>query len=281
MRARRASQTASMVALLRALADRGLTTVPGFSDPFAGRLLSPRWRLGLTLAERALARAPPEQRFRDGHLDTLPLRVVAIDAELERAVHSGCRQVVILGAGLDTRAYRLPWLAGVTLFEVDHPGTQAAKRRRAAKLEPVVARLVYVPVDFERDRLVEKLAAAGHRPELPTAWIWEGVVMYLSDDGFRASLRAVSEASAPGSVLLVHYHEPGGGSPRAMRLLLRLWSEPQIGLRPRGVMAGECRKAGFTVERDSGGSEWMARFGAQPVASSRAMSQRLLVVSRP
>ncbi len=280
LRPRRASQSASMVAYARALADRGLTSVDGFRDPFARELLPPVWRWLLDLSERGMARLPrPELEKRFDTLDMLPLRVRAIDAELERAIAAGVQQVVILGAGLDTRAYRLSFLKNATVFEVDHAATQEQKRARAAGLVPVAGRLVYVAVDFERDSLAEKLAAAGHRRDAPTVWIWEGVIMYLTDQGFRATLRSISDVSAPGSLLLVHYHERDTGEPRAMRVLLWLFGEPQIGLRTRKTMAEECRQAGLTVERDSGTQEWMLQFSAARPRRPRRF-QRLMVARK-
>ena len=93
---------------------------------------------------------------------------------------AGAPQVVILGAGLDGRAWRMPELRDVTVFEVDHPDSQREKAARAAALLRVAREVRFVPVDFTRDRLDEPLAAAGHDPARPTTWIWEGVVMYLT-----------------------------------------------------------------------------------------------------
>ena len=103
-------------------------------------------------------------------------RTVAID-EAVRAAASP--QVVILGAGLDGRAWRMQELRDVTVFEVDHPDSQRVKRARVSALQQVARDVRFVPVDFTRDRLDDALAAAGHDATRPTTWIWEGVVMYL------------------------------------------------------------------------------------------------------
>jgi methyltransferase (TIGR00027 family) len=107
-----------------------------------------------------------------------------------RAVEA--RQLVILGAGLDARAYRLPELAGVSVFEVDHPATQVAKRQRLAEAGNGDARVVFVGVDFERDALEERLASAGHAPTVATAWIWEGVTPCLDRGAIEATLAAAT-----------------------------------------------------------------------------------------
>src|SRR5262249_7473067 len=254
--------TAASVARAGARADEGLPSVPRFSDPIARQLLSPSWSLLYRFARRGLGKASPAERARATRkLDVLPLRVLAIDAEIERA---GCRQLVILGAGLDTRAYRLP-LADVDVFEVDHPATQAYKRRRTAGLTRTARSLTFVAVDFERDSLDRALAGAGHRAEVPTCWIWEGVVMYLTDGALRAGLDAIAARSAPGSTLLVHYHEPERGMERMLnRVMLKLWSEPQIGQRPPAAMHEAVTRAGLALVSDTQPADWARSFGAPP-----------------
>ncbi len=281
MRADRPSQTASLVAMARALAHDGFTTAKGFSDPVARSLLSRGWTLAYRFVARGLRKAKPEGRAKAlAQLDVLPLRVLAIDAELAAAIAAGCRQLVILGAGLDTRAYRLDALADVDVFEVDHPATQAFKRSRAAALRPLARSLEYVTVDFERDALAERLRAAGHDPNRPTVWVWEGVVMYLTETALRAALAAIAGASAAGSVLVVHYHLPGAEK-RKMTWLLGFWREPQIGVLTRDAMHAELRRAGLEVLRDSTPDEWTARFGASPLAGETARITRLAVAEKP
>jgi methyltransferase (TIGR00027 family) len=269
-----------MVAAIRAVADRGLTGAPGFRDPYARALLPLRWRLFARMAERGLSRVPVEKRAEAfARLDVVPLRVLAIDAELELAAAAGVRQVVILGAGLDTRAHRLSTLHESHVFEVDHPATQKLKRRRAQGLPLAVEAVSYVPVDFERDALPDRLAAAGHRRDLPTAWVWEGVVMYLSDPALRGTLQSMAALSAPGSVALVHYHEPDPPSRerRGMRALLSLWGEPQIGQRSRETIAAELASNGWKLLRDSGTDDWASRFGALSAQADLRKVSRLAV----
>jgi methyltransferase (TIGR00027 family) len=132
-------------------------------------------------------------------------RTVAIDDAI-RGVTSG--QVVILGAGLDGRAWRMPELAEAIVFEVDHPDTQRAKRERAGVLSQAAREVRFVPVDFTRDALDDALNAAGHDPTRPTTWLWEGVVMYLTSEQIGSTLDAVARRSAPTSRLIIVYHAP-------------------------------------------------------------------------
>lgn len=105
---------------------------------------------------------------------------LAEDAVLRAVETRGVRQLVVLGAGLDTFGYRHAFGDRLRVFEVDHPATQAWKRRRLGEAGiEVPASLTYAPMDFERDSLAEKLAAAGLRPEVPTFFTWLGVVPYL------------------------------------------------------------------------------------------------------
>jgi methyltransferase (TIGR00027 family) len=253
MRARLPSQTAAIVAMLRALADRGFTAVEHFEDPVVRRLLPPLWSGILTVAERAFAGMRPEVRARViDQLDMIARRVRAIDLELEAALRAGVRQVVILGAGLDTRAFRMRALADTDVFEVDHPATQAFKARKASALPVFANTLHYVPLDFERDTLTVKLCAAGHRSTQPTVWIWEGVVMYLTDAALAETLRALAALSAPQSKLIVQYHEPEErhGIWAWTGWFTRGVGEPQIGLRTRAQMAEALENAGFRGLRD-------------------------------
>jgi methyltransferase (TIGR00027 family) len=124
-----------------------------------------------------------------GRLFTVARSRIAEDA-LSRAVERGIRQIVIMGAGLDTFALRSPYGARqIRIYEVDHPATQAWKRQRLAEaqlaLPPCV---IFAPVDFERDDLGEKLASAGLQQNAPAFFIWLGVVPYLSQDAIGGTL---------------------------------------------------------------------------------------------
>lgn len=267
-----------VVAYWRVLADRGVTSVPNFSDPKARELLDGRlWRTLLGRADTAVS--GPDRKAVDAMrpwVDGIVLRVAFIDAV---AAEAGVRQFVILGAGLDTRAWRLEAMRGARIFEVDHPSTQAYKRERAARLGMPVGELSFVPVDFTRDDLGRALAAAGHDPNQPTVWIWEGVTMYLDDAALRGTLGVMRRLSCPGSRAIVHYHEPEQGRRTSLsrRIIFRLLGEPQIGLRMRATMADEMARAGFRVLEDAGLPEQAARVGAPPPTNARLTVSRLLV----
>ncbi|MFL5320825.1 MAG: class I SAM-dependent methyltransferase, partial [Myxococcaceae bacterium] len=253
------SQTAAMVAFLRALAELGVTSAKGFHDPTARHLLPNRWAWFLSLAERRLRKANPTALTAAKHgVDLLALRTLIIDAEVKEALAAGVKQLVILGAGLDGRPYRLAELSTVRVFEVDHPATQAWKKDRVKVFTRAAASVTFVPVNFERDSLDAELERAGHRKDEPTVWIWEGVVMYLTEAALRSTLAVVGARSAAGSSLILNYHTQQRA--RGMALLLRFWREPQMNFQSPEQMAALLKEAGFKVKSESGVGEWAQRF---------------------
>jgi methyltransferase (TIGR00027 family) len=134
----------------------------------------------------------------------IALRTAFFDARVRRLTSpaGGIAQVVLLGAGFDTRAARLA-RAGVQFFEVDREETQAVKLARLAKLEGYpVESASYVTCDFERQDFVERLTLSGFDARRPALFVWEGVTAYLTEPAVRATLRRVAEGADPGSVLL-------------------------------------------------------------------------------
>jgi methyltransferase (TIGR00027 family) len=179
-----------MVCAYRARASRWPR--PLFNDPWADALAGPE---GHDIAKRYDLKFPPMELW-------LALRVAYFDRIVGSVVdRMGVRQVVILGAGYDTRAARLP-RASVRYFEVDHPATQAAKRESLARLDgyPVDA-ATYVTCDFEAQDPIEQLAAAGFRTDDPALVLWEGVVAYLTEAAVRATASRLAAGLDPRSLL--------------------------------------------------------------------------------
>src|SRR5690349_9019109 len=136
MNAARPSRTAGFVALGRALADAGFSHVPDFHDPIARVLLNARGRRSLAKMERGAREGRYRLQVESARVmaDLIALRTATIDSAVREAIAGGTRQLVILGAGYDGRAWRLDELARVKVFELDHPATQGDKRARVADL---------------------------------------------------------------------------------------------------------------------------------------------------
>jgi methyltransferase (TIGR00027 family) len=224
--------------------------VARYSDPTALVLLPDAARARV---ERVRAQGAPKglrQKLARGPLDTrskmMVVRTVAIDDAVRAA---RAPQLVILGAGLDGRAWRMNELRDVTVFEVDHPDSQRDKQARVGKLERVAREVRFVPVDFTRDSLDAALAAAGHDPAQPTTWIWEGVVMYLTQSAIEATLDVVQKRSASNSWLSVVYFTPAPIL-KLVGLVLRFVGEPLRSEFSAEQMRDLLARFGFDVSAD-------------------------------
>lgn len=128
---------------------------------------------------------------------------------LAQAVARGVRQYVVLGAGLDTFAYRNPFPDRLRVLEVDHPSTQAWKRGRLRETGIEIPRsLTFAPVNFERQTLADGLARAGFRTDEPAFFSWLGVVVYLTQTAVMQTLRLMASSTAPGSEIVFDFLLP-------------------------------------------------------------------------
>lgn len=186
----KASQTALRVAIRRAA--HQIADPPAvLNDPIAVRLVGSAYAKDM---ERAMHRVGRDFRA------FMSARSRYAEDHLAQAVRSGVGQYVILGAGLDTFAYRNPFPL-LRVFEVDFPATQQWKRGMLAEVgvEPP-ENVTYVPLDFEHQTLAEGLREGGFEVDAPAYFSWLGVVPYLTIDGFRATLRTIAQLQASSAV---------------------------------------------------------------------------------
>ncbi len=128
-----------------------------------------------------------------------------IDDAVKEAISDGIDQLVILGAGLDTRPYRLPEARGVNVFEVDLASVQDEKKKRLQKtLGRLPENVTYIPIDFDTQTLESVLGKSTYDPTRRAAFLWEGVTQYLTEEAVRQTLSFVGR-SASGSVLVFTY----------------------------------------------------------------------------
>ena len=188
-----ASRTAMMVAAYRARATKSRPS-----------LCNDSWAAALAGVEGG--RLAGEFDATWGHMELwIAVRSGFLDRHIDHFTGSGIEQVVVLGAGLDTRAARMA-RDGVRFFEVDHPSTQEEKRRRLEGLAgyPVDA-AIYASCDFEREDFLDRLVECGFDTTAPAVIVWEGVVPYLTEEAVRSTCRRVASGCEPSTVLLFDY----------------------------------------------------------------------------
>lgn len=200
------SKTAMLICLNCAILskDPGYRTL--FRDPYAGPLAgavsaeSARLLAELDDPERRRAFIAAGEARNPGLITHVAYRKPWIAAQVRAAVAAGCRQLVVFGAGLDTLALRLKdELADVRVFEIDRPETQTVKRRAVERLFGVPANLRYVPVDFARERVEDKLAQTDYDAGARTVFVAEAVMEYVPPaevDGIFAFVRRRSAAGS-------------------------------------------------------------------------------------
>jgi methyltransferase (TIGR00027 family) len=242
-----------------------------FDDPYAGELLTAGAKAGLALL-RVPVLGPTLLAVADqvtyGQRAFVLARTVLIDDALAAALGRGVEQVLILGAGHDSRAYRISGIERARVFEVDHPATQARKRALVERaMHRVPAHVTFAAVDFNRQSLGERLTAAGFREGVPSFVVWEGVTEYLEPDAVDATLRFLARAVAPGSELAFTYLDrallDGSRSFRggAFHLAMMRWMGETFtfGLAPASLAAYLAAR-GFELLDDAGAEELARRY---------------------
>lgn len=204
MKRGQSSITALGIAVIRAMEAKKSPHDRICDDPYA-REFVPTWLY--YLVKFFIVTGIAEWRGRAGIGEFIVARVRHIDDYLNEQIEEGIDQLVILGAGYDSRAYRFEQLRGkVKVFEVDHPTTQEVKKAKLEKIFGAVPDYVnYVPLDFEQETLDERLPQSGYDEGLRTLFIWEGVTEYLDAGSVDATLSFVSKKSGPGSSIIFDY----------------------------------------------------------------------------
>lgn len=205
MRKNQTSITALGIAVLRAVESEKPEGERICYDPYARRFL-PGWFYHMM---RFFILSGYAERRGKGVLGFLAARERYIDDYLTRRLHEGIDQLVILGAGFDSRAHRFFTSEGsIRIFEVDHPATQQKKLESVRKIfGSLPARVRYVPIDFNLQTLEDCLAAHGYDPRLKTVFIWQGVTYYLEPEAVDGTLAFITKHSTPGSSVIFDYIE--------------------------------------------------------------------------
>ncbi len=256
MRKGKPSRTAQFVALHRALGTLA-PQVPGFTDPFASHFLPDKWQRKVEQARASLssgARTSPYPFWQRGMGIFNQFRTVILDRAI--ASREPPEQLVILGAGLDSRAWRLDCLKNTVVFEVDHPSSQAWKRARSAAVPYKAKDVRFVAMDFERDQLAPLIKSSGFDPGKRSFWLWEGVTMYLRPEDVSANLGAFAALSAPGSgIALTYLRKRNGRVPRS--LFLALMGEPLRSAFAPTEIAELATRHGWRQISDTNVQDWL------------------------
>ncbi|MGO8946054.1 MAG: SAM-dependent methyltransferase [Ktedonobacterales bacterium] len=265
-----ASRTAEFMALFRALESTSPAEHRLFTDVFAHGFLRPSLRLLVQMARLRLLGILVSQildwRWPGARTSGIARTRYIDDACLE-AIAAGFQQVVILGAGFDARAYRLPGMEKVRVFEVDHPVTLAAKQRLLHHVFAVLpSHVTFVSVDFTEHRLDEVMRIAGFDSTCRTLFLWEGVTNYLSAEAVDAMFHFVRTTASGSRILFTYIHRDVLDHPAAfsgtrslVRTLRQVGESWTFGFDPDALPA-YLQQRGLVLLADVGSVEYRARY---------------------
>lgn len=263
------SRTASGAALCRLAEQSQPPGLRQFDDPIVARLLDPAL-VAMAGVGPLLAGFPP------GVYGGQVMRTRYIDDVIAAEIAGGVAQVVILGAGLDTRAYRLKELAAAVVFEVDLPAIQRRKQRMLHDTSAVAGEVRFVPADLSTQALGSALQDAGLDAGHPVLYVWEGVTQYLSEAAVCSTLAVIGASAAGSAVVFTYVLRSAVGDARR-----RSWSngafptfeasEPWLfGLDPHEV-PGFLGRFGLRLVDDVGAVEYQERY-LRPVGRELVVS---------
>lgn len=271
MKQDRASLTAEYMAFFRAIESARPPSKRLFNDPLAISFLRPSLRL-LTY----LCKSPFVGDFIPFLIDTkwVPgaravgvARTRLIDKRLTEALNQGARQVVILGAGYDTRAYRIDGIEQAEVFEIDHPSTSKAKREHLEKqLGKLPERVQFISADLNHQSLDDVLAATNFDANLRTFFIWEGVTNYLTAEAVDAGFRNMHKLVTAGSIIftyvdkaVIEASDKFEGTTKLKQVLAQAGERWTFGFNP-SELNEYLAKRGFHLVEDVGSVELRARY---------------------
>ena len=201
------SKTAETIAVVRMSESRKSEDERICYDPHAIRFIS---QAVLDFAahnpEKYKAFVARNERLVPGASNSIVARVRYFDDVVKSSINEGLEQLVILGAGYDTRAYRIEGLSKIKVFEVDHPATQSIKIEKITEIfSSLHDHVTYVPTDLEVDKFGQRLLESGYNKSLKTLFIMEGILMYLSPEIVEEILSFIVHNSGKGSAILFDY----------------------------------------------------------------------------
>jgi methyltransferase (TIGR00027 family) len=278
------------MALFRALETAAPARARRCEDPLARAFLRPSLAFVAKAARLpgvgALAARYIDRRW-PGARTSAVARTRLLDEAVRVGFAEGAEQLVILGAGFDSRALRLPALRGARVFEVDHPATQARKRDALAReLRALPEGVRFVATDFDERDLERAMAEAGFEPARRTLFLWEGVTNYLRADAVDSTLRWCARAAPGSQVIFTYVHadvlaNPAKffGTERLFATLAAAGEQWTFGLDP-ARLAGFLTARGLRLERDVGAAEYRRLAYGEHAAGMRGYEFYRIAVAR-
>ncbi len=270
MKQNQASRTAEYMALFRAIESSHPEGIRLFEDQFAQEFLRPSLQIVATLSRillfHGLITWLIDSRW-PGARSSGVARNRLIDDALVKALQDGIDQVVILGAGFDCRAYRIPGIDRTRVYEVDHPSTLTVKHERLRRvLGKLPTHVVLAEIDFNHQRLGDVLAGAGFDASRRTFFIWEGVTNYLSGEAVDATLRFISTVEVGSLLIFTYIHQgvlddPAGfaGTHNLIQLLQKEDETWTFRIYP-AELPSYLEERGFALIEEIGSVEYRARY---------------------
>ena len=232
MKKNQSSRSAEGVAYFRAIEAQRPVSERICYDPYARALIP-----GVILYSlfKLMINSGIYERIAPGATAFIVGRERYIDDFLKASLLEGVDQVVILGAGFDTRAYRIPGIEKTRVFEIDHPDTQAVKLDRLKKvINPLPSYVTFIPVDFNTQQLGKRLQSSGYNEQGKTLFIWQGVTYFLTQEGVDSTLDFIANHSGDGSTVIFDYfynetlHDTSRGYGKMMKQAARVSGEAYL-----------------------------------------------------
>lgn len=281
MKQEQASKTAWGVALIRAIEAAKPVDQRICDDPFARTFIN-----GFSyVMSKLVIDAGVYARMAPGAVEFIIVRERYIDDYLKACLAEGVDQVVILGAGYDTRAYRIAGMEQTRVFEVDQPATQALKRQQLQKvINPLPSHVTFVSIDFNTQSLAERLSEAGYNTHSKTLFIWQGVTYFLTPAGIDNTLAFMAHQSGPGSAIIFDYfynetlHDPQNRYVKLMRRSAQATGEAYLFGIDQGQIGPFLTQRGFDAVQDMTLDELKQRYFTGTNAG-RVMPQGIAIAS--
>jgi len=277
MKEEKPSVSAEQVAAIRAAWSKRPEDERVCFDPLARHFLGPELASVIDDPKLTETVAAAVEQSTPGAIGCVGARTRYIDDYLKTSIDGGIEQLVILGAGYDSRPYRFSEMKGkVRVYELDQPATQ---REKIEKLKMILGstpeHVVYVPINFDKESMADRLYASGFARDLKTLFIWEGVTMYITAEAVDATLGFVAKNSGKGSSIIFNYilQSVVDGTCRTedaekMRQAYAQRGEPLIFGIPEGAIDGFLCERGFRDVKDVNGEFFKSAYFRGKIAST-------------